>query len=68
MKNGDTNRHININARVHAHVSKQRLASLNGPQPFRPALVNGERVKRRSDNVRSKTEGKAGDLTDEDGR
>ena len=47
---------------------KERLASASGQQPFRPAFVNGERVKRRSDTVRIKTDGKAGDLTDAGGR
>ena len=42
---------------------KQRLASFSGQQPFRPAFVNGERVKRHSDNVRIKTNGKSGNLT-----
>jgi hypothetical protein len=47
---------------------KQRLASLSGQQPFRPAFVNGERVKRRSDTVRLKTDGKAGGLNGGGGR
>ena len=47
---------------------KERLASVSGQQPFRPAFVNGERVKRRSDTVRLKTDGKAGDLNGAGGR
>jgi hypothetical protein len=46
---------------------KQRLASFSGQQPFRPAFVNGERVKRQSDNVRITTNGNSGNLTDAGG-
>ena len=48
---------------------KERLASVSGQQPFRPAFVNGERVKRTAEAaVRLKTDGKAGDLNGAGGR
>jgi len=43
---------------------KQSLASVSGQQPFRPAFVNGKRMKKRLDTVRIKTDGKTVALTD----